>query len=140
MGLVNNQDAYVKHMIWDSGQGNIHVHNHSIGFYFMLRMPNYRGNYLSCVEHLSFKLDGIPVDNQNVTFILNNKRFTVDSLPVLFAEYWDTNALALIEVLKDGGLSGKHELEACMHLRYAYSAYFGVCKVVTSHCVKNLVF
>lgn len=140
MSLVNNQDAYVQYMIWEDGHENIKVRDHVLGYRFLLRLPNFRGNYLSCIEQLDFTLDGQPINSSAVTFLLNNKRFKPDELPQLFAEYWDCNDFATIEISKEGGLSGKHNIQVLMRLRYAYSAYFGTCKVVTSQCCKDLQF
>jgi hypothetical protein len=140
MSLVNNQDAYVVHMIADSGHKNIQVRGRPLGYRFLLRLPNFRGNYLSCVEKLEFSLDGNPIDLQQVFFHLNDKRFRIAVLPELFAEYWECNDYAAIEVLSRENLEGEHEVGVLMCLRYAYSAYFGVCKVVTSHCRKKLTF
>jgi hypothetical protein len=140
MSLVNNQDAYVEYMIWDKGHTVLSVHGQPTGYSFLLRIPNFRGNYLSCVEELSVTLDGQPVDSSQVTFVLNNKRFAISELPELYDEYWECNTFARIEVQRPGGLCGEHEIKVVMRLRYAYSAYFGTCKVVTSDCARRLTY
>ena len=132
MGLVNNQKAYDSYLIWPKDHGNIVVNGEAVGYAFQIRMPNFRGNYLSCIEELSFTLDGEPIDPEGVELLLNNKRFRIAELPELYKEYWDVNDCATIEVERIGGLKGKRHIAARMRLRYGYSAYFGACKVVTS--------
>jgi len=140
MGLVNNQKAYDKYLLEQEGYGNIFVHGGPIGFYFQIRVPNFRGNYLSCIEELSFTVDGVTVAEDDISMLLNNKQFRISELPELYKEYWNVDDNARIEVIKEGGLTGKHKIGACMKLRYGYSAYFGKCKVVTSKCEKELDF
>lgn len=132
MGLVNNQKAYDQFLIWPDNNENIVVNKTVIGYRFMIRMPNFRGNYLSCVEQLTFTLDGKDINPESIEMLLNNKRFRINELAQMYKEYWDVNDCAVIEVCSKGGLQGKHEIGATMRLRYGYSAYFGVCKVVTS--------
>jgi hypothetical protein len=140
MGLVNNQKAYDQYLIWQDGCKNMTVNGQVIGYTFQIRMPNFRGNYLSCVEQLAFTLDGEEVPVESMEVLLNNKRFRIADFPKLFMEYWDVNDCAVIEVMKEGGLRGTHKIGAAMKLRYGYSAYFGVCKVVTSRCEKTFDF
>lgn len=140
MGLVNNQKAYDQYLVGQEGFGNILVHGEPLGYRFQIRIPNFRGNYLSCVEQLTFTLDGEEIDTENIAMLLNNKRFRISELPELYKEYWNVDDYADIEVLKEGGLSGIHKIGACMKLRYGYSAYFGKCKVVTSKCEKEFDF
>lgn len=140
MGLVNNQRAYDQHLLSDSGAENIMVNGVAIGYRFTVRMPNFRGNYLSCVEQLDFTLDGAPIDGSAIELLLNDKRFRIADLPSLFMEYWDVLDSAIIEVECPGGLYGERAIGVTMKLRYAYSSYFGKCKVVTSHIEKRLTF
>lgn len=138
MGLVNNQKAYDQYLLPENHYENIIICGKPIGFCFHIRIPNFRGNYLSCIEELYFCLDGKELDQDCIQLLLNNKRFSIRELPQLYKEYWDVNDYARIEVAAEGGLIGEHELAACMKLRYGYSAYFGKCKVVTSRCKKKL--
>lgn len=140
MGLVNNQLAYDQHLIWHEGYGKLYAGDTQIGFFFETRIPNYRGNYLSCVEELRFTLDGKEIPEEDIAFCLNGKRFRIRDFPQLFMEYWDVNDRAVCEVAAREDVCGRHTLRAVMRLRYAYSAYFGKCKVVTSTCEKVFDF
>ena len=140
MGLVNNQLAYDQHLIWHEGYGKLFARDTQIGFCFEVRIPNYRGNYLSCIESLEFTLDGEPIPEESISVLLNGKRFRIKDFPELFMEYWDANDRAVCEVLCEKAVSGEHTLAATMRMRYAYSSYFGKCKVVTSRCEKTFSF
>lgn len=140
MGLINNQKAYDPSLVWHQGAENIEIYGQRIGYRFQIRMPNFRGNYLSCIEELRFTLDGEPVDPAQTELLLNGKRFQMEELPELFKEYWNVCDCGVVEVLHEGGLTGKHRIGARMRLRYGYSAYFGVCKVVTSKAERELCF
>lgn len=140
MGLINNQKAYDPYLVWHDGAESIEVHGHKIGYRFQIRMPNFRGNYLSCIEELRFTLDGENIDPSKTELLLNGKRFRLLELPGLFKEYWNVTDCGVVEVLHAGGLTGKHRIGALMRLRYGYSAYFGVCKVVTSKAERELDF
>lgn len=140
MGLINNQKAYDAFLVWPKGAENIEVCGQKIGYRFQVRMPNFRGNYLSCIEELRFTLDGEPVDPDRTELLLNDKRFRLGELPQMYKEYWNVSDCGVVEVLREGGLEGAHRVGAVMRLRYGYSAYFGVCKVVTSACERTLQF
>ena len=140
MGLVNNQKAYDRYLLEQEHYGNMVVCGRPAGYYFQVRIPNFRGNYLSCVEELSFTLDGKEIDGETITMALNGKRFCLRELPELYKEYWNADDPAVLEVFLEGGLSGSHRIGALMRLRYGYSAYFGTCKVVTSRCEKTFEF
>lgn len=140
MALVNNQKAYDQYLLSDKGAGNSMVWGKPVGFHFQIRIPNFRGNYLSCVEELQFTLDGNEIEEKDISMLLNDKRFNISELPQMYKEYWNVDDQAVIEVMREGGLSGKHRIGVRMRLRYGYSAYFGKCKVVTSKCQKQLEF
>lgn len=140
MGLINNQKAYDAFLVWPEGAQSVEVCGRGIGFRFQIRMPNFRGNYLSCIEELRFTLDGEPIDPERVELLLNDKRFRMEELPQMYKEYWNVSDCGVVEVLREGGLEGTHRVGAVMRLRYGYSAYFGVCKVVTSTGERALDF
>ena len=140
MGLINNQTAYDAFLVWPEGAQSVEVCGRRIGYRFQIHMPNFRGNYLSCIEELRFTLDGEPIYPVQMELVLNDKGFRIEELPQMYKEYWNVSDCAVIEVLREGGLEGTHRVGAVMRLRYGYSAYFGVCKVVTSTGERTLDF
>jgi hypothetical protein len=96
------------------------------GFEFEVTSNGYRGTYLSCVEDISFTVDGKSISTDKIAFILNNKRFILKQLPELYAEYWFTIDYATIRVYQDGGLSpGEHTIDYHLVTRIPFTGYFG---------------
>ena len=96
------------------------------GYEFEVTSNGYRGTYLSCVEDISFSMDGRPIPNDKIVFFLNNKRFLLKHLKELYAEYWFTLDYATIRVYQDEGLtSGEHTIEYNLVTRVPFSGYFG---------------
>jgi hypothetical protein len=98
------------------------------GYEFEVTSNGYRGTYLSCVEDISFTVDGKPIPQEKVVFIINNKRFLLKHLKELYAEYWFTLDYAIIRVYQDGGLPpGDHEIGYHSIVRIPFTGYFGAC-------------
>lgn len=96
------------------------------GYEFEVVSNDYRGTYLSCVEEISFKMDGNPIPEDKIVFFINNKRFLLKHLKELYAEYWFTVDYAIIRVYQDGGLApGKHTINYHLVTRIPFSGYFG---------------
>jgi hypothetical protein len=96
------------------------------GYEFEVASNGYRGTYLSCVEEISFVVDGKPVPQDKIVFIINNKRFLLKQLEELYAEYWFTVDYAVIRVYQDRGLSpGEHTIDYHLVTRVPFSGYFG---------------
>ena len=96
------------------------------GFEFGVASNGYRGTYLSCVEEISFMLDGKPIPEDKIVFFLNNKRFLLKHLKELYGEYWFTTDYATIRVYQDDGLGkGDHTIEYHVVTRVPFSGYFG---------------
>ncbi len=118
--------AYNKIMICKDDIKNIVVGDCVIGYEFKIKYPSYRGTFLSCIEALTFKMDGEEIPKSQITFQINGKDFLIDELAECFKEYWFVNDHATIRVLKDGGISkGEHELNVYMKHRVPYTGYFG---------------
>lgn len=118
--------AYNKILICADEIENLTVADTVIGYEFKIKYPSYRGAFLSCIEALSFKVDGEAIPEEEISFHLNGKDFLISELPECFKEYWYVRDKALIHVRKPGGLSrGAHTLEVHMVHRVPYTGYFG---------------
>lgn len=105
---------------------NVYFGDKAIGFEVYVASNGYRGTWLSCVEHIAFRVDGMDIPRENIVFALNGKRFLLDQLSELFAEYWFTLDYATIIIYKDGGLdAGDHSIEYSIRTRIPFSGYFG---------------
>ncbi|HCM5830600.1 DUF6379 domain-containing protein [Klebsiella pneumoniae] len=109
------------------------------GFEFELGLPSYRGIYLSCIEDISLKVDGVKVDESQVRLEINNKVFTLQELSSLFAEYWYVMDRATLRVRDSSGLAlGSHLIEMSMKERIPYAGYNGGYLVIDKKDIKEL--
>ncbi|WP_163538080.1 DUF6379 domain-containing protein [Gracilibacillus sp. YIM 98692] len=105
----------------DDSLKQTYVNGEKIGYEFQIRLSNYRGHYLSCIEELSFTVDGNKIDATNFTFTLNDKEFTVSQLPNLISEFWRVTDAATIKVYTPGGVEpGEHHISLTLMLRIPY--------------------
>ncbi|HHV12189.1 MAG TPA: hypothetical protein GXX75_18085 [Clostridiales bacterium] len=132
--------AYNKIFICKDEIKNITVKDAVIGYEFKIKYPSYRGTFLSCIEALSFQVDGVEIPKEDVYFCLNNKQFLLDELKDCFKEYWFVRDKATIQVRKAGGISsGKHTVNAFLKHRVPYTGYFGEYLVLDSNVTETLV-
>ena len=118
---------------------NVYFGEKAIGFEFYVTSNGYRGTYLSCVEHIAFKVDGKEVPEDKIVFVLNGKRFLLNQLSDLFAEYLFTLDYATIIVYQDGGIApGEHTVEYSIRTRIPFSGYFGEYEQTSNTVVRTL--
>jgi len=111
-------------ILCDDGFRNFSTRGAVRGYKVKIRVPSYRGIYLSCIEDLALSVDNQKVNPDTITFCVNGKRFLLSQLPDLYAEYWFTLDKAELEVYKPGGLKpGKHDLEFKLTTRTPYANY-----------------
>ena len=107
--------------ICDDSLKNTYVNGKKLGYEFQIRLSNYRGHYLSCIDEFGVTVDGLEIASKNLAFCLNEKEFTVSQLPSLISEFWNLNDPATIKVFAPGGLSeGEHRIDVKLFLRVPY--------------------
>ena len=115
-----------KHIVGTNEFRNVRVGNHVLGYQVKVRLSYYRSLPLSCVEQVMLSVDGRDVPSEAITFCLNNKRFTLEQLRDLYAEWWDIVEDGTLEVQQPGGLpAGKHEVEIKLVCRTPYMFFHG---------------
>ena len=118
---------------------NVEANGQTIGYEFFIKYPSYRGAYLSCIEGLSFEMDGREIPHGDVFLELNGKQFLLDELKDQYKEYWFILNKATVRVLKEGGLSaGPHAVRVVMRHRVPYTGYFGQYLVLDSDVTATL--
>lgn len=118
--------AYNHMLIVEEPIRNVRCADAVVGYEFKLQYPSYRGTFLSCIEALSFQVDGEDLDKKDIVFMLNGKQFLIDELAECFKEYWFVLDYATVRVMKAGGLcAGTHEVRACIRHKIPYTGYFG---------------
>jgi len=112
---------YDKYLICEDGFRNNSINGIVHGFSLRLRLPKYRGIPLSCIEKLLLRIDGAEVNQRDINFCVNNKRFMIAELPALYAEWWDVRDKAELYVEREGGLKpGEHDVEVSLTRRETY--------------------
>lgn len=131
--------AYNHMLIVDESIVNVKAGDVVVGYEFKLQYPSYRGTFLSCIEELSFQMDGEAIDKKDIVFMLNGKQFLIDELADCFKEYWFILDYATIRVMKTGGLeAGEHEVGCYIRHRIPYTGYFGEYMVMEADETRRL--
>lgn len=100
---------------------NLYANGRAVGYKFMIHNNRYRNVPVSCIEKLTIKVDGKPVDPLYVHFCINGKKLQPSELRDMYNEYWGMMNPAVIEIDQlDGLLSGPHEIEVKLLSRSGY--------------------
>ena len=94
-----------------------------IGFNLGLYLNYYRGLPVSCVENLELKVDGEAVPPHLLCAVINEKKFAIEQLSGLHAEFWGIRKRIDLEVYNGGLEPGEHEVELTLHLRNPYMRF-----------------
>jgi hypothetical protein len=125
-GIGRLSEPFAKRLIKRDAFRNFYFNGKPMGYEFKVASNGYRGTYLSCIEHISFKLDSVEIPVEDIVFCINGNRFLVHQLSEIFTEYWFTLDYATIQVNKRGGLpAGEYTLEYRIVTRIPFSGYFG---------------
>jgi hypothetical protein len=130
--------AFDKMLVCDDKIKNYEVNGRKYGYEIKMQYPSYRGTFLSCIEGLEVEIDGRAIDEKDMCLCVNGKEFLISELKELFKEYWFILDKATLRIMKNGGMTGKHEVKACMRHRIPYTGYFGGYLVLNSSCKKTL--
>lgn len=108
-------------VICDDSLSNLYANGNRIGFTFDVRLGYYRGHWISCIDELRVKIDGIEIPQEAIRFGLKGKEFSIPQLGNCRTEFWPLLEPARITVLKQGGLAeGRHSIELDLMLRVPY--------------------
>jgi hypothetical protein len=83
----------------------------------------YRGLPVSCIERLEVKLDGEAVPSHLICAVVNEKKFAVEQLKDLHAEFWGIRKSIDLEIYNGGLEPGEHEVDLTLHLRNPYMRF-----------------
>lgn len=102
---------------------NITLNGRVVGFNLGVFLNYYRGLPVSCVENLELKVDGETIPPHLVCAVVNEKKFTIEQLQGLHAEFWGIRKRIDLEVYNGGLEPGEHEVELTLHLRNPYMRF-----------------
>ena len=108
-------------VITDHTLTNNWANGEKIGYQFDIRLGYYRGHYLSAIDEFEVTVDGEKIENQNLRFCINGKKFAPNQLKECFTEFWNLTDPATIMVIKKNGLTtGTHQIKVHLMLRIPY--------------------
>ena len=100
-----------KEVIQSVGFRNIKDGDKITGFQFKIRLPYYRGVFLSQLRPGTLYVDGEKFNREDIIWNINGKDHTFEEMKTDMTTHWATTVLAVLKVKKDGGLAqGFHDL------------------------------
>lgn len=112
---------FEKYMILTQEFTNVREGPNVTGFQVKVRLPYYRGIWLSTIDPLHLKVDGEAFARETITFCLGDRRFTLDQLEGASTVRWFFGDPATLVIKKPGGLlAGMHTVEFSIGWRHSY--------------------
>lgn len=100
-----------KEVIQSVGFRNIKEDGNVTGFQFKVRLPYYRGIFLSQLSPGTLYVDGEKYEKENIIWNINGEDFTYEEMKSDYKTHWAVTKPAVLKVKKEGGLSqGYHDL------------------------------
>ena len=100
-----------KEVIQSVGFRNITEGNDIIGFQFKVRLPYYRGVFLSQIRPGTLYVDGERFEKEDIIWNIKGEDYTYQEMKLDFQTHWAVTEPAVLKVRKKGGLSqGYHDL------------------------------
>ncbi len=109
------------------------LRNTAQGFELGIRLPYYRGQWLSIVEDIAVTVDGQRHPRDAVRFSVRGRTFTLDEMETATAERWEFGEVAMLQVLAAPLAAGEHEVTVAEQLRISYLPW-----VPTTICTRRL--
>ena len=101
-----------KQVIQSVGFRNIVENGEVTGFQFKIRLPYYRGIYLSQIMPGTLFVDGERIEKDEITWWFKDLPYTNEEMHDDFRTHWNPTECAVLKVRKPGGLSqGYHDLK-----------------------------
>ena len=101
-----------KQVIQSVGFRNIKENGEIVGFQLKIRLPYYRGVFLSQLRPGTLFVDGERFERQDIIWNINGEDYTMDEMAVDFKTHWNPTKCAVLKVKKPGGLKqGYHDLK-----------------------------
>ena len=101
-----------KQVIQSVGFRNIVENGEITGFQFKIRLPYYRGVFLSQLMPGTLFVDGERIEKEEITWVLNGEEYTNEEMHDDFRTHWNPTVPMVLKVRKKGGLAqGYHDLK-----------------------------
>jgi hypothetical protein len=110
-----------KDMIQSYGFGNVSAGDQVTGFRVRIRIPYYRGVWVSLVEGADVSVDGEEFSRDTILWTLGDKTFTLPELEAASDVRWPFDEPAVLTIPKVGGLAvGLHDVRVQLAFRASY--------------------
>ena len=110
-----------QYLIGDTGFENIFEKGLPNYFSLLVRMPFYRSFPLSCLHDIALVVDGILVDQPDMSFCLNGEQYAIPDLSKATFSWWGMFEKGMLIVRRDDGLSeGDHIVDLTIRVRFPY--------------------
>lgn len=101
-----------KQVIQSVGFRNIKESGAVTGFQFKVRLPYYRGLFLSQIRPGTLWVDGERFEKEDIIWNINGEDYTYEDMKTDWKTHWGVMTPAVLKVKKEGGLAqGWHELK-----------------------------
>ena len=101
-----------RQVIQSVGFRNLYENGEAVGFQFKIRLPYYRGVFLSQLRPGTLFVDGERFERQDIIWCIGDEEYTMDEMAVDFKTHWNPTKTATLKVKKAGGLAqGYHDLK-----------------------------
>lgn len=115
--------GFDKKVLCEKSFKNILINDVTQGFNVGVNLNYYRGLHVSCIEELELKIDGEPIPEHLILFCINGKKFSINQLKDLYAEFWALKDTVNIEVYNGGLQDGEHDVYLTLHIRSPYMQF-----------------
>ena len=100
-----------REVIQSVGFRNIKENGKVTGFQFKIRLPYYRGIFLSQLMPGTLYVDGEKFEKEDIVWHIKGEDYTYDEMKSDYQTHWAVTEPAVLKVKKAGGLSqGYHEI------------------------------
>ena len=101
-----------REVIQSVGFRNIKEDGKVTGFQFKVRLPYYRGIFLSQLRPGTLFVDGERFEKEDIIWHINGEDYTYEEMKSDFNTHWSVLTPAVLKVKKEGGLAqGYHDLK-----------------------------
>lgn len=101
-----------REVIQSVGFRNIKHDDEIIGFQFKIRLPYYRGVFLSQIRPGTLFVDGERFEKEDIVWTIKGEDYTLEELSKDFNTQWSVTEPAVLKIKKAGGLpQGVHQLK-----------------------------
>ena len=100
-----------KQVIQSVGFRNIFENGKAVGFQLKIRLPYYRGVFLSQIKPGDLVIDGEVFHKGQITWRIGGEDYTPEQMREDWKTHWNPMELAVLVVKKEGGLAqGYHDI------------------------------